>query len=132
MALNRIPKLLVQQTTPVPEVTIADYSHGNLVQIHSLVNRTVDLLAVNVGRPIDSQVAPPVIPQQISIVVPVNEAPTVGQLQRQVAGAVLPASVSKATAAHVPASQASAARIEPIRHTKSDPAYLPFIDNSQK
>ena len=50
VALNCAPKLLVQRAAPVPEVTIADYCHGNLVQVKSLVNRTVDLLAVNVGR----------------------------------------------------------------------------------
>ena len=62
VALIRVPESLVRRTAPVPEVTIADYCHGNLVQVQSLVNRTVDLLAVSVGKPVDSQVAPRVIP----------------------------------------------------------------------
>ena len=86
---------------------------------------------VNIGRPVDSQVAPPVIPQGVSIVALVKRALTVGQLQRQVIGAAFPVPVSKATAAHIPASQAPATHSEPVRHTKSDPAYFPFIDNSQ-
>ena len=60
---------------------------------------------MNVGRQVDSQVAPLVIPQGVSIVVPVNRALTVGQLERQVAGAAFPVSVSKATAAHSPTYQ---------------------------
>ena len=79
MALNRIPESLVRKIAPVQKVTIVDYCNGNLVQVESLVNRTVDLLAVNVGRPVDSQVAPPVILQGVLIVGPVNRALTVGQ-----------------------------------------------------
>ena len=58
VALNRVPKSLVRKTAPVQTVTIVDYCHGNLVQVQSLVNRTVDLLSVNVCRQVDSQVAP--------------------------------------------------------------------------
>ena len=63
---------------------------------------------------------------------PLNRALTIGQLRRQVAGAAFPVSVSKATVVYVPANQAPAAHSEPVRHTKSDPAYLPFIDNSKR
>ena len=106
VALNHVPELLVQKTAPVQKATIVDYCHGNLVHVQSLVNRMVELLVVNVGRPVDSQVAPPVIPQGVSIVSPIKRALTVGQLQRQVARAAFPVSVSKATAAHAPASHA--------------------------
>ena len=122
VALNRVPESLVRRTAPVPEVTIADYCHGNLVQVQSLVNRIVDLLAINVGRHVNSQVAPPVIPQGVSTVVPANRALTVGQLQRQVAGATSPRNDSKAAVAHAVASHVPTARCEPIRHTKSDSA----------
>ena len=64
VALNRVPESLVKRA-PVRAVTIVDYCHGNLVQVQSLVNRTVNLLAVNVSRPVDSQVAPHVIPQGV-------------------------------------------------------------------
>ena len=130
MALNRVPESLMQKTAPVQEVTIVDHCHGNLVQVQSLVNRTVDLLAMNVGRTVDSQIAPPAIQQGVSVVAPVNRVLTVDQLQQQVARAAFPVSVSEATSAHVPASQAPAAHTEPVRHTMSDPAYLPFINNS--
>ena len=91
----------MRKAAPVQKLTIVDYFHGSLVRVQSLVNRTVDLLVVNVGRPVDSHVAPPVIPQGVSIVAPINRALTVDQLQRQVAGAAFPVNVSKATAAHV-------------------------------
>ena len=54
MALNRVPESLVRKTALVKKVAIVEYNHGNVVQVQSLVNRTVDLLAVNVGRPVDS------------------------------------------------------------------------------
>ena len=95
------------------------------MQVRSLVNLTVDLMAVSIGRPVASQYAPPVIPQGVSIEAPINRALTAGQLQRQVAGAAFIFSVSKATAAHVLACQTPAARSEPVL----DPVYLPFIDN---
>ena len=50
MALNRIPELLQRKTASVPKVTIVDHWHEILVQVQSLVNCTVDLLAMNVGR----------------------------------------------------------------------------------
>ena len=131
ISLNRVLEPLVRKPAPVRTVTIVVYCHGNLVQVKNLVNRTVDLLTVNVGKPVDSQVAPPVIPQGVSIVAPANRALTVGQLRRQNAGDAFPVSVSKATAAHAPANRALATRSEPVRHTKSDPAYLPFIDNTR-
>ena len=64
----------------------------------------VDLLAMNVGRAVDSQIAPQAIPRGVLVVALVNKALKIGQLQRQVAGAAFPVSVSKATVAHVPAS----------------------------
>ena len=85
---------------------------------------------MNVGRPVDSQIAPPIIPQGVSVVAPVKRALTVGQLQRQVAGAVFPVDISEATVAHIPANHVPATQSERVRHTKSDPTYLPFIDNS--
>ena len=102
------------------------------MRVLNLVDRTVDLLAMSVGRPVDSQITPPVLPRGVSVVAPVNRVLTVGHLQWQVAGAAFPESVSKATAVHVPASHASAAPSEPVQHTKSDPAYLPFIGNNQR
>ena len=78
----------------------------------------MDLLAVNVGRLVDSQIAPPAIPQEIWIVAPLKRALTVGQLQQQVAGAASPVSVCKATAVHVLVGRARAERSEAIRHTK--------------
>ena len=79
VVLNRVPESLMRKIAPVQKVTIVDYCHGNLVQVQSLVSRTVDLLAMNVGRPVDSQIAPRVIPQGLSIVALVNRALTVGQ-----------------------------------------------------
>ena len=98
VVLNRFLKSLMRKAALVQKVTIVDHCHGNLVQVQGLVNRTVDLLAMNVGRPVDSQIAPPVIPQGVTIVAPVNRALTVGQSQRHFAGAVSPTSVSKETA----------------------------------
>ena len=43
VALNRVPELLQRKTAPVPQVTIVDHCHENLVQVQSLVYRTVDL-----------------------------------------------------------------------------------------
>ena len=104
LALNRIPESLQRKTVRVSKVMIVDHCHENLVQVQSLVNRTVDLLAMSVGRPVDSQIA----------------------------GAAFPVDISEATVVRVPASQAPAAHGEPVRHTKSDPTYLPFIDNSER
>ena len=81
---------MTRLTVGQPEVTRADYSHGNLVQVQSLVKRTVDLLVVNVGRPVDSQVAPQVIPQEVSIIALVKRALKVGLLQRLVVGDAFP------------------------------------------
>ena len=50
MALNRVFESLMRKTAPVRKVTIVDHCHGNLVQVQSLVNNTVDILAMNVGR----------------------------------------------------------------------------------
>ena len=65
VALNRVPESLQRKTAPIPKVTIVGHCHENLVRVQSLVNHTVDLLAMNVGRPVDSQIAPPVIPQGV-------------------------------------------------------------------
>ena len=65
VALNHILESLQRKTAPVPKVTIIDHCHENLVQVESLVNRTVDLLTMNVGRLADSQIAPPFIPQGV-------------------------------------------------------------------
>ena len=62
VALNRVHDSLVQETALVQTVTTVDLCHGNLVRVQSLLIRTVDLLAVNVCKPVDSQDAPPVIP----------------------------------------------------------------------
>ena len=114
-------------------VTIVDECHGNLVQVHSIVNRTVDLLTVNANMLFDSQVAPPVKPQGVATVVPAKRALTVGRLQGQIAAATSPTNESRAMAvAHAVANHVQAAHSKPIQHTKSDPAYMPFIDNSQK
>ena len=113
-ALNCVRKLLVQEPAPVRTVTIVDYCHGNLVQVQSLVNRTVDLLAVNVGGLVDSQVAPPVIPQGVFIVAPANRALTIGKLRQQVEVDASPTIVSRTASAHALACQAPAARSEPV------------------
>ena len=65
VALNRVPELLMRMTAPSQKVTIVDHCHGNLVQVQSLVDYTVDLLARNVGRIVDSQIAPAVLPQGV-------------------------------------------------------------------
>ena len=116
MALNSVPESFMRETAPALKVTIVDHCHRNLVQVQILVSRTNDLLALNAGRLVDSHVAPPAIPQGVSIVALVKRALTIGQLQRQAAGAAFPVSVSKATVAHVPASQAPAAHSEQVRH----------------
>ena len=123
----------MRKPTPTTVMTGTDYCHGNLVLVQSLVNRTVDVLAVNVGRPIDAQVAPPVVPQGVPPILPAQKALTVGQLHRQITGTSVPTTVSFTMAGSTAVvTPMLAAKSEQVWHTKLDPAYPPFIDNNKR
>ena len=107
-------------------VTIVDQCHGNLVQVQSLVNRTVDKLAINVSIPINTPVAPPFVPQGVLSVEPAKRELIVGQLQHQIAGAEVPAAAARAPIPTAATVHVQAAHSEPVRHTSTDLTYFPF------